>query len=285
MELHNRCYVRLFGAWIRCCSPRNTGVAGFSDVSGPGGDQVCQSHAYGFLYLQVYLFTVFCVIMGAMPPPRVYSFQNQKGGSGKSTASINFAGELALRGQRVLFIDTDPQGTALDWSAARTAAGLSPLFSVVGYPRVGLHKEIQNLGQGYDTVIIDNPARATDIPRSNILASDAVVIPVQPSPADIWATNEVLNLLEEASVFKENIISAFLVSRRIVGTSLGKSVRESLEGRGPTLLNTTIGQRIVYAESFITGQVVKELEPNSVAAEEISGLADEIGKLGVLVHG
>lgn len=248
----------------------------------PASHVICR-----FLYFFIHRFAdlLFSVCNTDAMPPRVYSFQNQKGGSGKSTASINFAGELALRGRRVLFIDTDPQGTALDWSAARTAAGLSPLFSVVGYPRVGLHKEIQNLGQGYDVIVIDNPARATDIPRSNILAADAVVIPVQPSPADIWATNEVLNLLEEASVFKENIISAFLVSRRIVGTSLGKSVRESLEGRGPTLLNTTIGQRIVYAESFITGQVVKELEPDSVAAEEISGLADEIEKLGVLVHG
>lgn len=217
--------------------------------------------------------------------PQVYSFQNQKGGSGKSTAAINFAGEMALRGKRVLFIDTDPQGTALDWAAARTAADLSSLFSVVGYPRVGLHKEIHHLSQGYDIVVIDNPARATDIPRSNILAADTVVIPVQPSPADIWATNEVLKLLEDASAFKETIISAFLVSRRIVGTSLGKSVRESLEGRGPTLLDATIGQRIVYAESFITGQVVKEIEPDSVAAEEISGMADELTKLGALVHG
>ncbi|MBN7329467.1 AAA family ATPase [Mycobacteroides abscessus subsp. abscessus] len=215
-------------------------------------------------------------------PPTVFNFQNQKGGPGKTTGAINFAGEMALRGKRVLFIDTDPQGTALDWAAARTAAGLPALFSVIGYPRVGLHKEIHHLSQGYDIVVIDNPARATDIPRSNILAADVVVIPVQPSPADIWATNEVLKLLEEASAFKENIISAFLVSRRIVGTSLGRTVRESLEGRGPMLLDATIGQRVVYAESFITGQVVKEIEPDSVAAEEISTMTDELAKLGDL---
>lgn len=217
--------------------------------------------------------------------PQVYSFQNQKGGSGKSTAAINFAGERALRGERVLLIDTDPQGTALDWAAARSAADLPSLFSVVGYPRVGLHKEIHHLSQGYDTVVIDNPARATDIPRSNILAADIVVIPVQPSPADIWATNEVLKLLEEASGFKENIISAFLVSRRIVGTALGRSVRESLQGRGPILLESTIGQRVVYAESFITGQVVQEIAPGSVAAEEVASMSRELSGLGVLTHG
>ena len=83
----------------------------------------------------------------------------------------------------------------------------------------------------------------------------------------------------------KNIISVFLVSRRIVGTALGRSVRESLEGRGPTLLESTIGQRVVYAESFITGQVVQEIAPGSVAAEEVASMGRELTGLGVLIHG
>ncbi len=209
----------------------------------------------------------------------VFDFVNQKGGVGKSTSAVNFAGQLALDGNRVLFVDTDPQGTALDWSAARVTAEHPTLFTVVGYPRVGLHKELLEMSRGYDHVVIDNPARATDIPRSNLLAADVVVIPVQPSPADIWATAEVLKLLDEASVFKEDLISVFLVSRRIVGTQLGKSVRAALAGSTPKVLDATIGQRIVYAESFLEGQTVTEVDPASAAAEEIRDLTRELVNL------
>lgn len=97
----------------------------------------------------------------------------------------------------MLLIDADPQGSALDWAAARQA---TPLFSVVGFPRPTIHKEIAQIGHGYDHIIIDGPPRVTDLARSAIMASDIVVIPVQPSTYDIWAAEEVVKLIEEARV-------------------------------------------------------------------------------------
>ena len=101
---------------------------------------------------------------------------NQKGGVGKTTLSVNIAASLARTGARVLLIDADPQGSALDWAAARDG---EPLFSVVGFPRPTIHKEIAQLGLGYDHVVIDGPPRVTDLARSAIMASDVVLVPVQ----------------------------------------------------------------------------------------------------------
>ena len=109
----------------------------------------------------------------------IFGVLNQKGGVGKTTLSVNLAACLARTGARVLLIDADPQGSALDWAAARHAA---PLFSVVGFPRPTIHKEIAQIGHGYDHIIIDGPPRVTDLARSAIMASDIVVIPVLDFP-------------------------------------------------------------------------------------------------------
>lgn len=136
---------------------------------------------------------------------------NQKGGVGKTTLSVNLAASLARGGSRVLLIDADPQGSALGWAAARQS---DPLFSVVWLPRPTVHKEIAQIGHGYDHIIIDGPPRVTDLARSAIMASDVVLIPVQPSPYDIWAADEVVKIIDEAKVYNEKLKSAFVVNRK-----------------------------------------------------------------------
>lgn len=128
---------------------------------------------------------------------------NQKGGVCKTTLSVNIAAALARTGQRVLLIDADPQGSALGWAAAREEEPL--LFAVVDLPKPSIHKELSVVGEGYDHIVIDGPPRVTDLARSAIMASDMVLVPVQPSPYDIWAADEVVKLIQEASVFKETL--------------------------------------------------------------------------------
>ena len=198
---------------------------------------------------------------------------NQKGGVGKTTLSVNLAACLARTGARVLLIDADPQGSALDWAAARQG---EPLFSVVGFPRATIHKEIAQLGQGYDHIIIDGPPRVTDLARSAIMASDIVVIPVQPSPYDIWAAEEVVKLITEARVYKENIKSVFVVNRKITNTAIGRDVREALAAYPVPVLEASVTQRVVFAEAAAQGQADFELDSSGPATIEIEAMTAEL---------
>jgi len=198
---------------------------------------------------------------------------NQKGGVGKTTISVNLAAALARDGARVLLIDADPQGSALDWAAAREA---EPLFSVVGLPRPTVHKEIGTIGHGYDHIIIDGPPRVTDLARSAIMASDVVVIPVQPSPYDVWAADEVVKLIDESRVYKENLKSCFVVNRKIANTAIGRDVREALAVYPVHVLKATVTQRVVFAEAAARGCAVFELDPNGVADAEMQAILDEL---------
>lgn len=198
---------------------------------------------------------------------------NQKGGVGKTTLAVNLAAALTLRGGRVLLIDADPQGSALDWAAAREG---DPLFAVVGLPRPTVHKEIGVVAQGYDHVVIDGPPRVTDLARSAIMASDLVMIPVQPSPYDIWAADEVVKLIAEARVYKENLKSVFAVNRKIANTAIGRDVGEALAAYQVPVLKATITQRVVFAEAVAQGKSIFEIDPNGPAALEMLAVLDEL---------
>jgi len=198
---------------------------------------------------------------------------NQKGGVGKTTLSVNIAAALARTGQRVLLIDADPQGSALDWAAAREG---DPLFAVVGLPKPSIHKELSVVGEGYDHIVIDGPPRVTDLARSAIMASDVVLVPVQPSPYDIWAADEVVKLIQEASVFKENIKSFFVINRKIANTAIGRDVREALEAYNLPTLEASVVQRVVFAEAAAVGKAVYEQDRDGVASQEIEAVVSEL---------
>ena len=111
------------------------------------------------------------------------------------------------------------------------------------------------------------------------MASDVVLIPVQPSPFDVWAAKEIVDLLREASTFKENIKSAFVINRKIVNTAIGRDVVEALSSYPVPVLKTSIGQRVAFAESAAQGLTVLHTDPNGAASQEIVSLAKELLEL------
>lgn len=206
------------------------------------------------------------------------AFLNQKGGVGKTTLAVNVAGCMAKKGLKVMLIDADPQQSALDWAGVRE--GESP-FSIVGMAKPVIHKELPKLEAGYDHVIIDSPPSVHKITQSIVGASDLVVIPVQPSPYDVWAAEAVLNMIDEASaVLNPELKTVFTINRKIVNTAIGKSIVGSLGDYGKDVLDSHICQRVTFAESAADGQTVFELEEKSTASLEIAALTKEILNYG-----
>lgn len=208
----------------------------------------------------------------------VIAVLNQKGGVGKTTIATNLAAVFTITGQRVQYIDADPQATALDWSATRTA---DSLFPVVGIPKNTLHRDMPTLAAPYDWTFIDGPPLVFDVAKSAIMASDLILIPVQPSAFDIWSAKKITDLIAEAQMYKPSLIYGFTINRKAANTAISRDFRQSLKAAfpGSMIFATEIGQRVAFVESAARGLTVIETEPKGRAAREIQNLAAEIREI------
>jgi chromosome partitioning protein len=205
---------------------------------------------------------------------------NQKGGVGKTTLSLSIAHELARRTafDKILVVDSDPQQSALNWSEIRE---IKLPFSVIGFSKKSLHRDLPPIAKNYTHVIIDGSPRVTELARSCIMASDLIVVPCTPSPYDVWASSETIELIKEANVYKEKLKGVFTINRKIANTAISRDVIEVLNGMELPVLNTHVTQRVLFAEVVATGKTIFDVEPEGKAASEIVSLVDELLKFEV----
>ena len=201
-----------------------------------------------------------------------------KGGAGRSTVSTNLAGELSKQGKTVL-IDCDmPQGTSASWYAVRHQAGKAgALISDTATSYRELVSKVEQYADA-DYIVLDGPPRIAELTRSTLVLADICLIPVGASAAEIWATGDILALIDEAS--KVRPVTARMVwTRYRPHTRLAQGLTELAKKElGLQALGTSLGMRVSYMEALGEGLTVAELADPS-AKVEVKFLVNEVKQL------
>lgn len=203
---------------------------------------------------------------------KVITVAQQKGGAGKTTIAAHLAVAFSQRGKRVAVIDIDPQGSLTAWHKVREAR-LGEGYTGVAFQAISgwrVSSEITMLKRNYDVVLIDSPPHTETEAKTAIRAADLLIVPVQPSPTDLWATKATLDLAK-----KESIPAYVLINRVTPNSKLLQTITAEL----PNQLKNHLGNRVVFASAMLDGKCVTETAPSSPASKEVKALTQEINKL------
>lgn len=204
----------------------------------------------------------------------IVAITGRKGGIGKSTITANLAAELIALKHRVVVLDTDPQQSLVAW--ARLGDGvLSTCVEAVDTAKPEKFKEhVMKAAKTADRVLIDTPPGFADPALLASLLADVVLLPAGPSPLDIMAARDALELTKEARAQRNNRkpLIRFVPSKVMAHTNLGRDLKASLEGLGEKAL-PTICQRIAIAEAALSGLTIREYAAGSIGHTEFTALA------------
>lgn len=214
----------------------------------------------------------------------IIAVTNLKGGTGKSTTTMQLAGTLGLRGFRVLVVDADAkQGSASSWAGNAPDDRPFPatVTGVVG-DGAKVYRELKALSADYDFVIVDCPPTRESLINGSILkAADLALVPVIPSPVDVIATGGTEVLIEEAQAMNPGLRGYFLINQATDTTNLARQMMAVLSSFKLPSLKSRLRMRIAYRESCADGGTVFHLGSRGKGAlDEINALTDEV--LGLL---
>lgn len=203
----------------------------------------------------------------------VIAVVGNKGGAGKTTLAVNLAATLATNGRTVV-LDADPQGSALQWQSI-AAAGAEP--KVIDTAS-GLEEIFADTTVLYEHVVIDCPPSVHAAQTHAALAvCDIALIPVQPSPLDLWATVHTEQAVEKARGSNPGIRALLVINQLEPRTRLSRLIREALAELELPAAETAIRRRAVYRASMLEGRSVLDMgRSGAAAAAEIRSLINEV---------
>ncbi len=205
---------------------------------------------------------------------KIVAVAQRKGGAGKTTLVAQLGVAWALQGRRVALLDVDPQGSLSAWGAIRAERGHASRPEIMAVQGWRLANEIGRLRPSHDLLIIDTPPHAETDARVAIRAADLIVIPLQPSPMDLWATGATLDLVRQERRRALLVLNRLPARSNMIAFSHEKIAREGLP-----LAAAALGNRTAFAASIAEGGAVVETEPSSPAAQEVEALTAEIAFL------
>ena len=201
----------------------------------------------------------------------VLTVAQQKGGAGKTTLVAHLAVAFTQLGKSVATIDIDPQGSLTAWHAARgnggSANGLTH-SQITGWRTAA---EADRLARSHEVVLLDSPPHAETEARIAVRAARLVIIPVQPSPMDVWATRPTIDLAAAERVPVLLVLNRVPPRAKFVEDLVG-----DMAALGAAIATTRLGNRVSYASALISGRSVTETGRASRAAQEVRDLAAEV---------
>lgn len=205
---------------------------------------------------------------------KILTIAQHKGGAGKTTITTQLASMIAHDQHKVLLIDSDPQGSSREWFEARVKTlGRKNKMTLSVSQGWSLMRDLPAYKKDYDFILIDTPPHANSEASIAIRLADLVLMPVQPSPLDVWACAPTITLILEE---KKPVM---LVMNRVPAKSkLNEAMMEKLARLKINVAKQSLGNRIVFASSMVHGLGVIEHEPRSTAREEIENLWNDIQK-------
>ena len=203
----------------------------------------------------------------------IIALVGNKGGAGKTTLAVNLASALAKTGS-TLICDSDPQGSSLQWRLI-CENDLAPEVIDAAWD---LRQQLELLGQKHDHIVIDCPPSVNAMQTHEALCSaDVALIPVQPSPLDLWATVHIDHAVEEARKVNPKLRALVVVNQLEPRTKLSQLVRQGINELGMPAAKTAIHRRAIYRSCVLEGKSVFEMGKRAeAAAEELEQLIKEV---------
>ncbi len=197
---------------------------------------------------------------------RTIMLMNAKGGCGKTTLATNIATWYADDGARVALVDFDPQGSTLDWLAARQDYEGVPVIQGIDASAGPVRP-----ARGTDYLIMDAPAGTHGKVINEMLRRvQQLIVPVLPSPIDMRACNRFLEeLLASGRVSRRQTRVAVVANRVRENTRIAHQLEDYL-GHLKLPFPTHLRESQNYIRSAETGLGVFELAPSLVWQDVVS---------------